>query len=150
MPEMPMMGGATPPAGGGAPPGASPATAMGGMSPAVLQQLAQRQGGQHGPTPASSPVPNAGLHAAGLALIGKIVKGMEMAIPLVGSTSDAGQSLLSALKSLGKFIQPGESSPGIEKTENERMQLMQRQMGPAAAAQRASGPPAQAGGGAPV
>lgn len=134
---MPMMGGPSP-MGGAAPP--SPQAAMGGMSPAVLQQLAQRQG-HPGPTPATAPVPNAGLHAAGLALIGKIVKGMEMAIPLVGSTSDAGQALLSSLKTLGKFTQPGEASPGIEKTENERMALMQRQMGPAAAAQRASAPP---------
>lgn len=114
---------------------------MGGMSPAVLQQLAQRQGGGMGPTPGTTPVPNAGLHAAGLALIGKIVKGMEMAVPLVGSQSDAGQALLKALTSLGKFIQPGEGSPGVEKTEQDRMQLMQRQMGPAAAGARAAAPP---------
>ncbi len=138
MSGVPMMGG-----GGGAPPQqqASPQSAMGGMSPQVLQQLASRQG-SGGSMPGSSPVPNAGLHAAGLALIGKIVKGMEMAVPLVGSTSDAGQALISALKSLGKFVQPGESSPGIEKTENDRMQMQQRQMGPAVAAQRAAGPPA--------
>lgn len=135
MSGVPMMGGGAPQQ-----PAAQPQQAMGGMSPAVLQQLAARQS-SGGPSPGSSPVPNAGLHAAGLALIGKVVKGMEMAVPLVGSTSDAGQALISALKSLGKFVQPGESSPGIEKTENERMQMQQRQMGPAAAAQRASAPP---------
>lgn len=92
------------------------------------------------------PVQNAGLHAAGVALIGKIVKAMEMAVPLVGSTSDAGQALLSGLKTLGKFVQPGEASPGVEKTENERLALMQRQMGPAAMANRAAAPPASMGG----
>jgi hypothetical protein len=84
-----------------------------------------------------------------LALIGKIVKGMEMAIPLVGSASDAGQELLKALKGLGKFVQPGEGSPGVERTEQDRMQLMQRQMGPMAGARRAAGPP-QVGTGTPA
>lgn len=127
--------------GGAAPP--TPQAPMAGMSPAVMQQLAQRQGSP-GPTPATTATPNAGLHAAGVALIGKIIKGIEMAIPLVGSGSEAGQALIDSLKKLGKFAQPGEMSPGIDKTEEDKMALMQRQMGPAAGAQRASAPPSPA------
>ena len=133
---LPMMGAG---GGGGPPPPGAPA--MGGMSPAVLQQLAQRQGGTMGPTPGTAPVPNAGQHVAGLAIIGKIVKGMEIAVPLVGSQSEAGQALLKCLASLGKFIHQEDTSPGVEKTEQDRMQLLQRQMGPGAAAQQAAGPP---------
>lgn len=113
--------------------------AMGGLSPQVLQQLAARQG-HPGPTPATTPVANEGMHAAGVAIIGKVVKGIELAIPLVGSASEAGAALISALQKLGKFAPPSNQSPGIEKTENERMALMQRQMGPAATAQHAAMP----------
>ena len=100
-----------------------------------------------GSSPATSPVPNKGLEAAGLAKLGLIVRLLEQIVPLLGAGTEAGKDVLKCLTSLAKHIPPGAVSPGIEQSALQKLMLQQRQQGPQIANMRAA--MAQPGGAAP-
>lgn len=130
--------------------GAGGSATAGGPPPQMLQQMMAARGGAgatppqaSGPNPASAPVANQGQNAAGVAMIGIIIKLMERAIPLLGSGSEAGQALVKGLSSLSKHAPVGGISPGIEAAELQKLQMQQRQHAPAHLAQQAGTPAAQ-------
>lgn len=89
-------------------------------------------------SPATSPVPNRGLEAAGLARLSMIVRMLEEALPMLGSTSEIGQSVLKSISSLSKSIPPGSLSAGVEDTAMQKVMMAHRQQAPLIAALRAS------------
>lgn len=129
--------------------GMGSAQPAGGPSPQMMQQLMAARGAgasppphaAAGPTPASAPTANQGQAAAGVAIIGVIVKLMERAIPLLGAGSEAGQALVKGLSSLSKHAPLGGMSPGVEAAELQKLQMQQRAGAPAALAQQAAAHP---------
>lgn len=99
-----------------------------------------------GSSPATQPVANRGLQAAGLAKIGVAVKLLESILPMLGAGSEAGSAVLKALNSLSKHVQPGSISSGVEQSALSELQNKARQMSPQIAAMRGAAP---AGAGAP-
>ena len=69
-----------------------------------------------GSSPATSPVPNKGLEAAGMAKLGLVVRQLEQLVPLLGVGTEAGQAVVKALTNLSKHVQPGAVSPGAEQS----------------------------------
>lgn len=105
-----------------------------------------------GSSPATSPVPNKGLEAAGLAKLGLVVRQLEQLVPLLGVGTEAGKDVIKALTSLSKHVQPGAVSPGAEQTGLQNMLMKLRQQGPQLAQMRqqmsGGGKPGGEGGGA--
>ena len=102
-----------------------------------------------GSSPATGPVPNKGLEAAGLAKLGLIVRLLESLIPALGSGTEAGKDVLKALTSLSKHVPPGAVSPGIENSALMNLSQQQRQQQPQIAAMRAAMAQQNPGAGAP-
>lgn len=103
-----------------------------------------------GSSPATGPVPNKGLEAAGLAKLGLIVRLLESLIPALGSGTEAGKDVLKALTSLSKHVPPGAVSPGVENSSLMKLMQDQRQQQPQIAAMRqAMAGPQNSGAGAP-
>lgn len=80
-----------------------------------------------GASPATSPVPNKGYEAAGMARLALIVKQLESLIPLVGVGTEMGRDALKALSSLSKHVPPGSVSPGLQHSELQRASMQNRQ-----------------------
>lgn len=100
-----------------------------------------------GSSPATQPVANRGLQAAGLATLSVVVRLLtEKVLPSLGATSEAGRDVLKALTSLSKHVTPGSVSTGVEQTALTALQNASRQAAPQIAAMRAAQP---AAGGAP-
>ena len=95
-----------------------------------------------GSSPATSPVPNKGLEAAGIAKLGLVVRQLEQLVPLLGVGSEPGKDVIKALTSLSKHVQPGAVSQGTQQTDLQNQMMKLRQMGPQLAQMR------QAAGGA--
>lgn len=95
-----------------------------------------------GSSPATQPVPNRGLQAAGLAKLGVVVRQLEQILPVFGAGSDAGKDILKALNGLSKHVQPGSVSSGVEQTAMQELLMKARQNAPQMAAMKA----AQSGG----
>jgi hypothetical protein len=89
-----------------------------------------------GSSPATAPVPNKGLEAAGMAKLGLVVKQLETIVPLLGAGTEAGKDVLKALTSLSKHVPPGAVSPGVEQSALQNMMMKQRQQMPQIAAMR--------------
>ena len=83
-----------------------------------------------GSSPATSPVPNKGLEAAGMAKLGLVIRQLETIVPLLGAGTEAGRDVLKALTSLSKHVPPGAVSPGVEKSAMDQMQLKMKQQTP--------------------
>lgn len=99
-----------------------------------------------GSSPATQPVANRGLQAAGVAKLGLAVKILESVLPMLGAGSESGKAVLEALNKLSKHVQPGSISSGVEQTGLQDLMNKVRQNAPQIAAMRASQP---AGAGAP-
>ena len=102
-----------------------------------------------GSSPATGPVPNKGLEAAGMAKLGLIVRLLESVVPQLGVASEDGKDVLKALTSLSKHVPPGAVSPGVEQTALQKMMINQKQQTPQIAAMRAAMAGQNSGGGAP-
>ena len=92
-----------------------------------------------GSSPATQPVPNRGLEAAGVAKLGVAVRLLEQIVPLVGAGSDAGRDVLQALTKLSKHVQSG-SNASVEQQALAEQMMKARQMAPQIAAMRAAQP----------
>jgi hypothetical protein len=92
-----------------------------------------------GSSPATQPVPNRGLEAAGVAKLGVAVRLLEQIVPLLGAGSEAGRDVLQALTKLSKHVQSGSNSSVEQQALAEQM-MKARQMGPQIAAMRAAQP----------
>lgn len=111
-----------------------------------------------GSSPATQPVPNRGLQAAGLAKLQVIVRQLEALLPTFGAGSDVGKDVLKALSGLSKHIQPGSVSPGVEQSALQEILMKSRQNALQMAAAKGMGQGGQppqpgmpgAGGGAPA
>ena len=98
-----------------------------------------------GSSPATQPVANRGLQAAGLAKLSVVVKQLESLLPVFGAGSDAGKAVLESLNKLSKHVAPGSVSQGVEQSQMMQMLMQARQQAPQIAAMKA----AQQGGGVP-
>jgi hypothetical protein len=81
-------------------------------------------GGPVGVSPVTQSTPNRGLEMAGMQGLGTVLKQLEMLVPRLGATSEAGADVLKCIKMLSKHARPGSVSPAGER--NELMQQMQR------------------------
>ena len=102
-----------------------------------------------GSSPATSPVPNKGLEAAGMAKLGLVVRQLEQLVPLLGVGTEAGQAVVKALTNLSKHVQPGAVSPGAEQSGLQQMMMKLRQQGPQLAQMKQGMMGGNEGGGAP-
>lgn len=107
-----------------------------------------------GSSPATQPVANRGMQAAGLAKVQVAVHILESVLPMLGAGSEAGKAVLDSLNKLSKHVAPGSISSGVEQNGLQEMLMKLRQNAPQIAAMRA-GQPAGAGqppapGGAPA
>ena len=91
-----------------------------------------------GSSPATGPVPNKGLEAAGMAKLGLVIRMLESIVPQLGAGTEAGKDVLKALTSLSKHVPPGAVSPGVEQTSLMKLMTDQRQQQPQIAAMRAA------------
>lgn len=91
-----------------------------------------------GSSPATQPVADRGMQAAGLAKIQVVVKLLESILPMVGAGTDSGKAVLESLSKLAKLIQPGSVSPGVEQSALSGLQNQNRQQAPQIAAMRAA------------
>src|ERR1700761_3251123 len=98
-----------------------------------------------GSSPATQPVANRGMEAAGVAKLGVAVRLLEQIVPMLGAGSDAGRAVLESLNKLSKHVPSGSQSPGIEQSALQELMNKARQAAPQIAAMRA----AQQGGGMP-
>lgn len=90
-----------------------------------------------GPSPQmSSPVPNQGHQAAGMAIMSQAIRLLEKALPMLGAESDAGREVLSALGRLAKHLPAGSTSPGVEMSSLQKLLMEQRQQNPMMALMR--------------
>lgn len=96
-----------------------------------------------GSSPATGPTANKGMEAAGLQKLGLVVRGLEQLLPMFGATSDIGQAVMSAIKSLAKHVPPGAVTPAAEKNQIEQLAMRHAQQGQQMQALR---PPPGAGG----
>ena len=96
-----------------------------------------------GPTPATSPVPNKGMEAAGLAQLSGVVRQLEKLVPLLGAGSEVGKDVLKSLTMLTKHIPPGAVSPGLEQSAMSNTMTQMRQNAPLIASLRAAQQPPQ-------
>ncbi|MDE2021138.1 MAG: hypothetical protein KGJ13_12450 [Patescibacteria group bacterium] len=91
-----------------------------------------------GSSPATAPVPNKGLEAAGMAKLSLIIRQMELIVPLLGAGTEAGRDVLKALTSLSKHVPPGAVSPGVEQSAMNQVQMKMKQQTPQLAQMRAA------------
>lgn len=91
-----------------------------------------------GSSPATQPVANRGLQAAGLAQLQVATNILERVLPMVGAGSEAGKDILGALNKLSKHISPGSISSGVEQSALQNMLMKARQEGPQIAAMKAA------------
>jgi len=92
-----------------------------------------------GASPATQPVANAGLQAAGAARLAMIVRLMEQTIPMLGAGTEAGRDLLQATSRLAKHVSSGSGNQGVENAAMTNAMAQQRQMAPIIAQMRAAG-----------
>ena len=121
-------------------PAAAPGGGAGGKPPASPQ----------GASPATSPVPNKGLEAAGLAELSQVVRLLEQLVPKLGLASEAGRAAAESALKLAKHVPPGSVAPGPQGAALQQMAQKQRQMQPQIAQMRAGGGAPGAGGAAPA
>ena len=100
-----------------------------------------------GASPATMPVANRGMQAAGGAEVGMIVRQIQEAALKLGAGSEIGRDLVKALNILAKHVPPGAASPGVENQAMRNTMQKQQQMAPMIAQLRAGG---AGGGGAPA
>lgn len=92
--------------------------------PAAPTQLASPQGA----SPATSPVPNRGLEAAGLAELSMVVRQLESIASKFPITSDAGKAIRESALKLSKHVPDGSFAPGVEQSAAmQRMKQIQQQ-----------------------
>lgn len=91
-----------------------------------------------GSSPATQPVANRGLQAAGLAKLQVVVKQLESLLPVFGAGSEAGKAVLESLNKLAKHVQPGSVSPGVEQNALQELMMKLRQGAPQVAAMKAA------------
>ena len=61
--------------------------------------------------------------------VGVLVKQMTDILPMVGATSELGQTLMKAMTSLAKHVPPGSTSNAAEKNSIEKMAMQNQQNG---------------------
>ena len=93
-----------------------------------------------GSTPASSPTQNRGLETAGLQRLGLVLRQLEQALPLLGSTSPAGKEVIACINRLSKHVPMGTVNPTAEKNQIEQLALRNAQQAGQAAQMRQAPP----------
>lgn len=92
-----------------------------------------------GSSPATTPVPNRGQEAAGLATLNVIVNALLKLAPQFGASSDVGRSVLKAVNDLSKHVPPGSTSSGVENNAMAKMMREHQQEQPMAQLMAAHG-----------
>jgi hypothetical protein len=82
-----------------------------------------------GSSSVTGPTPNKGYEAAAMQRVGVLVKSMTELLPMVGATSDLGQSLMKSITALAKHVPPGSTSNAAEKNSIEKMAIQNQQNG---------------------
>lgn len=135
MPDMPTPSPTPTPAPAGGPQG-SPAAAASGQPPI-------------GSSPATQPVANRGMQAAGLAKVQVAVHILESVLPMLGAGSEAGKAVLDSLNKLSKHVAPGSISSGVQQSSMMEMMNKLRQNSPQMAAAKGAAPAGAGAGGPP-
>ena len=78
--------------------------------------------------------------------MGVIIKQLEPLLPLLGSTSDAGQAVLKAIQALSKFVPAGSVTPAQTKNVLDQSQMQNSQNNQQMAAVKAMMQQGQGGG----
>lgn len=92
---------------------------------------------------------------AGLKMVGMGLMALEQAVPMLGSSSEEGQAVLSTIQKIAKMVPPGTVTPADMMTVMQKLMAQQQQFGQQMSQMRkqAAQPPAQqqapASGGAP-
>ncbi|MBU6232192.1 hypothetical protein KGP36_06115 [Patescibacteria group bacterium] len=90
-----------------------------------------------GPSPqVTSPVPNEGHKAAGMAFLAQAVRLLEKAIPMLGAESNQGREAVQALGKLARTLPAGSTSQGQEHNALRNMMMEQQQQNPMLALMR--------------
>lgn len=123
-------------------------------TPAAAGTPSQPQEPPLGVSSATGPTPNRGYEAAAKQRLGVIIRQLEQLIPLTGSTSEIGQTVLKMLNMAAKHIEPGEVTPAAERNtldqlqmrnmQNQQMNQQLRAQPPAGGAAQPQRPPAAA------
>ena len=92
-----------------------------------------------GGSPMTMPLPEKGMEAAALAQLGVVVKQLEKLAPMLGVTSEPGQAVYAALKTLAKHVPQGAVQPGMEQAVLQKLLAAVKQQGPQIAAMRGAG-----------
>lgn len=133
-------------------PGMPPNPEAGGMPPPGAAPMDTGDKAPIGSSPATQPLSNSGIQAAGLAKLSIAVKLLETIIPMLGSGSEIGKAVLDTVNKLSKLVAPGTVSPGVEQSALSDIQNKARQNAMMVAAARgampagAGSPPPGAGG----
>lgn len=104
------------------------------------QGQAQTQGqSPPGSSPATTPIPNRGQEAAGLATLSVIVNALLKVAPEFGATSEVGRDILDVVKKLAKHVPSGSQASGVQNNAMMKMMRDQQQQQPMAAMMAARG-----------
>jgi len=139
--------GANGPPPGSPPVGPSPQGAdSGGLAP---PQDSSTPPGQPpvGSSPVSQPTPDLGNQAGAMGLVTVVLKVLERALPMAGSSTPLGKAVMKAIADLGKHTPQGGGSPGVEQNALQDLMLKQKQQAPMLALLRSQ---QQGGGGGSV
>ena len=98
-----------------------------------------------GGSPATQPLSNKGLEAAGFAKLGVAIKVLQEIVPLIGPSSEVGKDVLHALQRLSKHIPEGSVSQGVQLSALHEILNKLKQLAPQMQAMQAA-----RGGGAPL
>ena len=104
-----------------------------------------------GSSPATNPQASQGNEAAAVARIDVVVKLLAQTLPLAGTASELGGTIMDVLKKLQKYVPQGQVSPGLQQSQIQALLAKQQQAGPQIAQMRgapgagAGGPPPGAG-----
>lgn len=80
-----------------------------------------------GSTPSVTPTQNPGLEVAGVQRLGVIIHMLTETLPMVGATSDVGESVLNAIKTLSKHVKAGSVTPAAEANQLQKAQFQNAQ-----------------------
>src|SRR5215469_12895455 len=85
-----------------------------------------------GSSPMTGPVPNRGMQGEGLALVAQAKDLLEKAVtmPGLGAETEIGQAVLESLTKIGKHLQDGAVSPGMQNAGMQKFMMQERRDAP--------------------
>jgi hypothetical protein len=92
-----------------------------------------------GASPVGVPSGNPGAQAAAMAKIASAIKILEQALPTLPTGSDPYKSVLSAIQSISKHVNPSDATPGVDQTALRGLQQDAARSGPLQSLMRSLG-----------